>query len=686
MNENGSALPPPLAFGIRGHGEAYLDREWLIANRLGAYASSTVAGANTRRYHGLLVAALHPPAGRLTTLSCVMDTFHPHTQPEHECDLSTFLFPDKAFPDGMSNLDEFRDDLAVAFLYRFGEIEVLKEIFLHEDANAVAVRYRLKAGPHGLLRLRPFLAMRDSHQLRRTDTPQRIDWYPAQHGGIGISDYNPLKGDLQITAEDVSDGRAGLRGLPGSFQGQPQWWYRFHYRADLARGQEGMEDLWTPGCFELPLSMDRPAQLTAWLGPLNDFPFDALVQAKRQRLCRVVDRLPRDDTATARLALAADTFIARRHRLGRTASPTIVAGYHWFVDWGRDAMISLPGLLLETRRFDEALGVLRTFAGAVDGGMIPNFFDERGGASAFNSMDASLWFIQAVDKYIQASGDEGIWAGEFGGVVESILRAYNDGTRFDIHADPDDGLLWGGNPDTQLTWMDVIWAGQPVTPRWGKCVEINALWIAALRIAHRRQADPHEKQRYALLAQRAGDAFGPLFWNPHAGCLYDCVRDGEGDRDGSIRPNQIIAVALDDCPLPLDQQRSVVEVVKRELLTPYGLRTLSPRDSRYRGRLGASWESRDKAYHQGTVWPWLIGPFIQAYLKVENYVGGAQVQARQWLAGLEEHLSSHGVGYIAEIFSGDAPHLPGGCIAQAWSVAELLRAKCMLARLRGGKP
>jgi predicted glycogen debranching enzyme len=308
-------------------------------------------------------------------------------------------------------------------------------------------------------------------------------------------------------------------------------------------------------------------------------------------------------------------------------------------------------------------------------GMIPNRFDDYAQAAHYNSIDASLWFVLAADRYVQASGDEAAWARELAGPVERIVQSYHDGTMFDIRADAD-GLITGGSDQTQLTWMDVKLAGIPVTPRHGKCVEVNALWHTALRIAERRCADGPRARMFGDWAKQVANAFGPTFWNEQMGYLYDCVM-GQW-KDGTLRPNQVIAVALPDCPLPIDQQRAVVKAVQDALLTPVGLRSLSPYDSRYRGRFGISLESRDKAYHQGMVWGWLIGPFIEAHLRVNYFSDTAKVQARQWLGGFEAHLQEAGLGNISEVFDGDNPHAPGGCIAQAWSVAEVLRAKRLI--------
>ncbi len=678
-------LPDPIRLDPKGLDlDALLSREWLLTNKIGAYASSTPLCANTRRYHGLLVAATRPPTGRIVALNCLMDQLVVGAGgAERTVDLSTFEFVGSVSPDSRPFLAEFRCDLAPSFLYRGEGFELLKQIILAETANAVAVRYRLNADQPARLRIWPFLALRDYHGLRQAKQPHQMT-YLHYHDGIRVEDRLG-GGSGEAEAANPGAGRCGAvhlsvasgQGRRAQFHGGPQWWNRFRYRADIARGQEGLEDLYTPGWFSIELTPRLPAQLTASLDDPKEVHFDATVDQKRRRLVRVVGALPGEaDEAARRLALASDSFVVARKQPNAQPASTIVAGYPWFADWGRDAMIALPGLLLSVGRGETALAVLRTFAGAMDQGMIPNCFDERGGPPRYNSIDGSLWFVVAADRCAAAIDGESVWRAELAAAVDRILTAYHDGTRFGIRADAD-GLLAGGDENTQLTWMDVAVAGKPVTPRYGKCVEVNALWHAALRIAQRRSGSGPQAKTYADLADRVAAAFAAAFWNDQAGCLFDHVIDPQ-HKDASIRPNQIFAVSLAQPEHPLlsaEQQRRVVERVQRELLTPYGLRTLAPSDPRYRGRYGGSWESRDRAYHQGTVWPWLMGPFIEAYLKVNGFSAQARAQARQWLRPLEEHLAQAGLGYISEVFDGDPPYFPGGCIAQAWSIGEILRAK-----------
>jgi predicted glycogen debranching enzyme len=410
---------------------------------------------------------------------------------------------------------------------------------------------------------------------------------------------------------------------------------------------------------------------------------DAAWRRRRDHEAGVLERRRAAAAGTAapawidRLALAADQFVVGRPHAGESDGVTVMAGYPWFGDWGRDTMIALPGLALATGRPEVAARILRTFARYVDGGMLPNRFPDDGAAPEYNSVDATLWYVDALRAATAATGDDGLVSDLFV-ALEAIVRAHVDGTRHGIGVDPADGLLRAGDASTQLTWMDARVDGRAVTPRAGKPVEINALWYNALRALAgfaRRLGRPEEP--WASLAARAGAGFA-RFWNDDGGCCYDVI-DGPRGHDPALRPNQILAVSVAESPLSPARQRGVVEACTRELLTPYGLRTLSPRDPAYRGRYGGDVRARDGAYHQGTVWPWLLGPFALAH----HRVFGDRRAALGLLEPLRHHLDDYGIGSIAEIFDGDPPHAPRGCIAQAWSVAETLRAWSILSREPG---
>ena len=641
--------------------DSLLAREWLAGNSLGAFASGTAAGCNTRRYHGLLVAATSPPVDRMMMLSTVMERIETDGG---SYELATNEFDAVFSPMGVDLLEEFRNDAMATFVYRIGSGELIKDILLAESANAVTLRYTLRGGS-GRLVLSPFAAIRDFHHLRRSSPENQIT-FKTTESGAAVQDGGRPTHTLHLMGHD------------GQFQASPNWWYNFFYRSEASRRQDANEDLYCPGAFTYVLDEERSCYFTAALDEPVSFDFEATLQHRTERRAELAASVGTDADETARsLAIASDAFVVRRHFPNSASSTSVLAGFHWFGDWGRDAFISLPGLLLSTGQFSRARKVFNTFANHLSNGMIPNCFDDYGASPHYNSIDASLWFIIAAERYVQSSGDTSFWKDTLLAVCDTILRAYREGTSFDIHADAD-GLLTGGSEKTQLTWMDAALGEETITPRYGKSVEINALWYSAHRIMANRcdGADERLGQHYADLADIIAPAFERLFWNDHYQCLYDYINDDI--MDASIRPNQIFAVSLPHSPLGSAQQRAIVDTVRSHLLTPRGLRTLSPEDPNYKGRYEGSPQLRDRAYHQGTVWAWLIGPFIEAYLKTHATQREAIEQAGRWLGQFDEHLSEAGMGYVSEIFDGDPPHHPRGCIAQAWSVAELLRAKCLV--------
>jgi predicted glycogen debranching enzyme len=442
------------------------------------------------------------------------------------------------------------------------------------------------------------------------------------------------------------------------------WWYGHTYPIETDRGQDDTEDLFVPGRLVLKsvgkamvtlwASLDEPAELLDW---------DEEVNRRREQ------GMGEASPTMRRLLRAADDFVVARKRPDDRPGTSIIAGYPWFADWGRDTMIALPGLLLTPRRFEEAAQVLTLFAQYVSEGMIPNRFDDYTSEPSYNTVDASLWFVQACFEYLRQSEDKGTFERELRPACRAVVEGYRKGTRYNIHMEAD-GLIAAGDQQTQLTWMDAKCGGVAFTPRHGKAVEINALWYNALKLLGEDG-----------LAEQVAASFVKAFWyNPFRG-LYDVVRGtgGEGFRDSQLRPNQIFAVSLPHSPLNHDQQHAVVEVVRRELLTVYGLRTLNRADPNYGGQkyCGPQFE-RDRAYHNGIVWPWLIGPFLEAYLRVHEFSADARRQARVWLQPLIDHMNSGCVGQIAECFTGDEPHRPVACPAQAWSVAEVLRLGAVL--------
>lgn len=649
--------------------EDLLTREWLLTNRRGSFASSTIAGCNISGYHGLLVGSPDPLVNRIMALSNCLETVVWNGQ---SLELGTCEFRGRLAPQGFRHLHEFTRDIGARFSFRLAPVDLSKAVYLAADSDTVLVEYTFEAvrEPFDLI-LRPLAAMRDFHLHQQSDAPFRQT--PVHHGVL-------VQQDLLVGCA-LRMGCAELR-----YESDPQWWRDFVYRVNRDRGLHHVEDLWSPGVFRGWIQSAGRIVFWARLGDPTELECMAPIDAEavkrdlldRQReLCRLAGAQDETDKI---LCLAADQFVAKRASAEGERS-TIVAGFPWFADWGRDTFIALPGLLLATGRHDEAASVLCTFASAADGGMIPNRFDDRTGEAHFNSVDASLWFINAAFEYLDATGDTATVVERLLPAIRSILDAYQAGTRFGIHADCD-GLIMAGDASTQLTWMDAMCDGIAFTPRYGKAVEINALWHNALRRTQQfceKEALP-DADRYGAMAEQVGRSFGPLFWNAERGYLNDSVLP-DGAIDASLRPNQIFAVSLPFTPpLTKAQQKAVVEVVKTELLTPYGLRTLGRRDPFYKGRYGGSPRCRDEAYHQGTVWPFLMGPFVEAYLKVNRFSDRSRQRAAEWLQPLLWHLTQDAcLGSISEVLDGDPPHHPGGCPAQAWSVAELIRIRRLFA-------
>ncbi len=644
--------------------DALLDCEWLLTNQRGSYAASSVSGCNTSSYHGLLIGALDPPVRRMMALSnclekviCGNETF----------DLSTFQFGPKLAPAGYTHLREFRRDAGVHLVFDLGVVQVDKSVYLVRDSDTVLVEYVFTdVGRPVELVLRPFVGLRDFHYMVKSDTTLTAE---VDLNGVLVRRDGPNRCGLLIDCPSMR------------YEADPQWWFNFTYRVNTQRGQHDREDLWTPGFFKTTIEHDRSVVFQAHLSEHNpfDWPAGIDVETVKNDLSRYQDDLVRQadakDRIEAILVLAADQFVVNRGDDDRREN-TIVAGYPWFTDWGRDAFIALPGLLLATGRHDEARSVLTGFAGTVDQGMIPNCFDDCHATAHFNSVDASLWFIHSAFQYLNTTADKQAFSEDLLPAIRAIVTAYQDGTRFNIHADAD-GLILAGDENTQLTWMDARCDEITFTPRWGKAVEVNALWHNALCYLHEYclYADlVGDAQHYATMAQQVGERFISLFWNEQLGCLNDTVRL-DGQVDASLRPNQIFAVSLPyGPPLKRSQQRAIVNVVERVLLTPYGLRTLDRHDAAYRGRYEGPQPQRDAAYHQGTVWPYLMGPFVEAYLKVHSFKPVARKKATEMIRPLLRHLTTNGcLGSISEVFDGDEPQRPAGCPAQAWSVGELLR-------------
>lgn len=634
-----------------------LSKEWLETNGLGGFASSTIIGANTRRQHGLLVAALQPPTHRQVLLSKFEERV---TCDGHECYISTNLYPGTVFPHGFNIQAEFNLRPWPTFRYVGNECQLEKTVFLVNGENTVVVGYRnVRARGPMELKIRPFLAFRDSNSLRRHDDNLNL----AVEQGNGCVSVRP----------DPDLPRLFFYAKPTGVETKAEWYYHFTYPVEQERGLDFEEDLFSPFEMTLRIAPGHATYIVATIEPRAGVNAEELVARERQH--RQQYEREHDGVRQA-LLIAADAFLARRGKDGLT----ILAGFPWFTDWGRDAMVALPGLTLTTKRFDVAKKILLTFARYLDQGMIPNAFPEVGQTPEYNSVDASLWFVVAVWKYWKASGDDGA-ARELFPSVQQAIQCYQEGTRYDIRADRD-GLITAGTAGTQLTWMDAKVDSYVPTPRHGKPVEVNALWLNALVMVAEMEEKLSHNIHSAVVLRKLSDqvagSFVKAFWYGEGGYLYDVI---QGDfRDPSIRPNQIFAVSLPYSPLDKAQQKSVFDVLTRHLLTPFGLRTLSPKDERYCGKYTGNPHQRDCAYHQGTVWPWLIGPYCDAYVRIHGNGKSQHKEIGHLLQGLIDHLGHAGLGTVPEIFDGDPPHRPVGCFAQAWSVSELLRAYDACAR------
>jgi predicted glycogen debranching enzyme len=644
-----------------GNPQASLAREWLETNGLGGFASSTVIGLNTRRYHGLLTAATKPPVGRLVMLSKLEETL---VIDGRRFDLSANQYVGVVHPQGYQHQTNFRLDPFPVFTYAVDGIEIEKSVFMIQGENTVVVQYEFRGmnnasafslKPSALLfEARPLIAFRDYHSLGHENGSlnPRVETSTAQ---ASVTPYQDLPALHFAHDADVLD-TAG-------------YWYRnFEYREERERGFDYTEDLFSPFVLKFDLSHRRHANIIASTQRQTVEAAATYRETEISRRKALLAASPPDEMARA-LVSAADQYI-----VARGDEKTIVAGYHWFSDWGRDTMIALPGLTLITGRAEIARSILLAFARHVSQGMLPNRFPDAGESPEYNTVDATLWFFEAVHALLRYTGDHEFVRVNLYDVLVSIIAWHVRGTRYNIHVDTD-GLLASGAEGAQLTWMDAKVGDWVVTPRRGKPVEVQALWHNALCVMERLArefGDEARRKLYEEMAAQARRSFDPLFWNEAAGCLYDVV-DGQM-RDASVRPNQVFAVSLPFTMLSPEKAGRVMEVVERDLLTPYGLRSLAPSDPQYRATYEGDALSRDGAYHQGTVWAWLMGPFITAYLKVNGHTARAREQAARWLAGFSEHLGEAGLGQVSEIFDGDAPHRPRGCIAQAWSVAELLRA------------
>jgi len=646
------------------------DREWIVTNGLGGYASGTLAGMPSRKYHGLFVANLAAPKGRHIMISRC-DEFVTVAGKRIHLGGAEFV-NNYVVGESHQYLKEFKLDHRIAvWLFDVGDGLVEKSIVMPHNQNTVCVRYRLLQGADDVeLHVRPYMSFRRHDERPEHELTTTFVLHVAKNR------HEVHRSDTPLVL------RLAMQPGPATFVTEERSELELHYRIEHDRGDPHLESAFSPGYFTARLSKDRPVVFVASTHSWESLQFDgnAVFDAETRRCESLLSLEPTlaKDPFAEQLAMAADQFIVmpgsrlEENVLAQAEGSelrTVIAGYHWFGDWGRDTMISLEGLTLCTGRYREAGAILRTFSNYVRDGLLPNLFPEGERQALYHTVDATFWYFHAIARYVETTGDRSLVADLFP-VLQSIIEHHLQGTRYNIHVDPADGLIAAAADGYQLTWMDAKVDGWVVTPRRGKPVEIQALWYNALRWMSVWAADLGAATTlYDDAAARVRESFNRRYWNDRRGCLFD-VLDGPDGNDDALRPNQVFSISL-GFPV-LDERRwaSVIDVVYEKLLTPYGMRTLSADHRDYKPHYRGNLRERDAAYHQGTVWPWLIGHFIDAYLKVKR----DPVGARRLLSSFEKHLSDAGVGSISEIFDAEEPFRPGGCIAQAWSIAEVLRA------------
>lgn len=634
--------------------ERGLEREWLLTNGIGGFASGTVTGANSRRYHGLLVASLKPPVQRHLILSQLHETI---VTKDRDYSLHSFSTGDFVM-EGFHHQQSFELNPLPVFTYSLGDILVEKTVTMVYGENTVAIVYRIHSGREGLtLKIAPLINYRDYH-----GNSNRTYMRFTQQAGSDNTLIRPYDLDTPIRLY-----------CPASIYTPAEdcWFDNMFYAVEQERGLHAFEDHYIPGGFSIDVEAGCDKVFSFICTTEKEWTFRdgvSLIKAEKARQEELIERAGCRDDFSALLVRAADQFIAYRQS---TDSKTILAGYPWFTDWGRDAMISLCGLTLSTGRFRDAAQILSAYSKYIKGGLIPNMFPDEGGEPGYNTVDAALWYVDAVNHYMKYTGDRALVKEKLFPSMLQIYRGYRDGTLHDIHMD-EDGLISAGDESTQLTWMDAKVDAVVFTPRHGKAVEINALWYNALKIleAFAREFGENPSE-YATLARQVKVSFAKTFWFEDGKYLYDAI-NGEY-RDKHVRPNQIFAVSLAYPAIEGMQARCVVEKVWKELYTAYGLRSLSQESPDYRGLYKGDRYARDSAYHQGTVWAWPIGHFIDAFAKTLGQEPGYTDMMASFLGPFHDHLNHACLGSISEIFDGDEPLNPRGCCAQAWSVAEVLR-------------
>jgi predicted glycogen debranching enzyme len=647
---------------ICGDLSAAESREWLVTNGIGGYASGTIAGTLTRRYHGLLVAALQPPLGRTQLVTLFDEVVH---YAGADFSLTTHRWASGAIePQGFLNLESFHlEGTTPVWTFALADALLEKHVWMRHGENTTYIQYTLVRGSAPIeIELKALVNYRDFHSLTHAGN-WRMNIQPVEHG-LKVLAFEGATPFYLLSAEAACEPR--------------QDWYRDCYFAEeTERGLEDREDHLLAAVFRAKLEVGSSVTIVATTEANASLDVETASAERANHDVKLFQSWQAKDESYAekapswlwQLILAADQFIVKRSLPDMPDGRSIIAGYHWFGDWGRDTMIALPGLTLATGRPDVAKCILLAFSRYVDAGMLPNNFPDAGGKPEYNTVDAALWYFEAVRHYFSATQDAATLQQLFP-VLAGIIDAHVKGTRYNIRVDPADGLLFAGGPGVQLTWMDAKVGDWVVTPRTGKPVEINAIWINALEtMAEFARLLKQPGEGYEKLAVKAKKNF-QKFWNAARACCYDVIDAPGIGNDASLRPNQIFAVSLPASLLSNEQQKSIVVVCARHLLTSHGLRSLAPGEPGYTGHYGGSPRDRDAAYHQGTVWGWLLGPFALAHYRVYRDRDPAQ----RFLEPLGRQIYASGLGTLSEIFDGDAPFTPRGCIAQAWTVAEVVRA------------
>jgi predicted glycogen debranching enzyme len=660
---------------ILGDLELAESREWLVTNGIGGFVSGTAAGTSTRRYHGLLMASLQPPTDRTLLVAGIDETVR-YGESSFPLATNRWLSGDVS-PKGYLQIESFHlEGTKPVWRYALADALLEKRVWMNQGENTTFVEYTLARGNSPVeIEGKILVSYRDFHATTHSD-----GWQMK---------IEPVEKGIRVVAFDGAT-PFFLKSASASFEPRHEWYRDFFLPAERERGLDDHEDRLLATMFRARLAVGQKLTLVFSTEPqalLDGEQARTLQSTHDLKLFQAWQKRHSETVATAaddepgwlwQLVLAADQFIAKRGLPDDPDGLTVIAGYPWFCDWGRDTMIALPGLTLPLGRPEIARKILESFARYVDRGMLPNNFPDRSGAPQYNTIDAALWYFEAVRQYFEATQDLEL-VNKLFPVLSAIVDAHVAGTRYNIKVDPADALLYGGSPEVQLTWMDAKLGDWVVTPRIGKPVEINALWINALNTMGqlaRRLVRPGEG--YLKLKQKAEKNF-QKFWNPARNCCFDVIDVPGGGTDAALRPNQVFAVSLPVSPLTREQSKGVVDTLGRELLTSFGLRSLGPSEPGYVGRYAGGPRERDSAYHQGTVWAWLLGPFALAHYKVY----GDRAAAQSFLEPLGRSIYSAGLGSISEIFGGDAPFRAVGCFAQAWSVAETFRVWEFLAGQAG---